>query len=331
MPRPRRRHRSCHEAAAYRAAADDLKTNFNQYLWDATAKTYLGGINADGSLRAVTCHAAMIALTSGIVPANRIADVRAYFLANYNSAITYPYTAFWALEQLYQIDTGARDAEALNYIRSKWAGVMTRTDTGTLTEGFNGGEACHNFGASCAYFLSSYVLGARMDGPASANKLVIEPRPGGLPSASGSVVTELGVVPVSWTLVNGKLDLACTVPAGPPRACASRNSPRKKSAACPGRRAGGQPAHRRSLFRSHGGGGKPPTHGGNTARLERRRLESLGPQRQQQLARLHRRALRIFSNAHVRFNEIGAANASVALSGTLHPPPSKPLQTSTIL
>jgi len=70
------------EAAAYRAAADAMKTNLNQYLWDAKANTYLGGINTDGSLPAVTCHAAMIALTCGIVPSNRIADVRSYFLAN---------------------------------------------------------------------------------------------------------------------------------------------------------------------------------------------------------------------------------------------------------
>jgi len=197
---------------------------------------------------------------------------------------------------------------------------MTRTDTGTLTEGFNGGEACHNFGASCAYFLSSHVLGARMDGPASANKLVIEFHPGGLPSASGNVVTELGVVPVSWTLVNGKIDLACTVPAG---ATARLRIPQLAEGKNPQLVLDGVPVAsplidgRYSEVTVAAGNHQLTAETllvwkGGVSNLwdlnaSNNWLDSTGA------------PSGFFSNAHVRFNEIGAANASVALSGNLSP------------
>jgi alpha-L-rhamnosidase len=227
------------QATIYRAAAAQLQASFNQHLWDATRGSYFGGLDTNGNVvtnddkgrplkETVTGHAAMLALDRGIVPPERLESVRKFFLATYNSAVGMPYTAFWALEQLYRLDDPARDAEALKYIRSKWADVMKRTDTGTLTEAFNGGAACHNFGASCAYFLSGYILGVRLDGPARDGKLLIEPRGSGLASARGKVVTELGVVPVTWSQTNGQWQLHCTVPDG---AAATLRLPRPETGA----------------------------------------------------------------------------------------------------
>ncbi len=309
------------EAANYRAAAEALRTSFNQYLWDPAVNTYFGGINADGSTRAATCHAAMIALDRGIVPTDRLAGTRAYFLANYSSAITMPYTAFWVLGQLYALDSRTRDIEALDYIREKWAGVMARTDTGTLTEGFNGGEACHNFGASCAYFLSSYVLGVRLDGAADANSLIIEPHPSGLPSAGGSVVTEHGVVPVSWTLANGKLNLSCTVPAG---TTARLRIPQLVDGKSPTLVLNGVPVAsplidgRYSEVTVAAGNHQLTAEtvldwkGGVASNLwdlnaSVNWIDSVGS------------PTGFFNNAHVRFNEAGAANPTVSLSGPLAP------------
>lgn len=213
------------QAASYRAAATQLQVSFNQHLWDATRGSYFGGLDSNGNVvtndtkgrqlqETVTGHAAMLALDRGIVPPERIESVRKFFLATYDSAVGMPYTAFWALEQLYRLDDPARDVEALKYIRSKWTDVMKRTDTGTLTEGFNGGAACHNFGASCAYFLSSYVLGVKLEGPAREGRLTIAPRLSGLKAARGAVVTELGVVPVAWTNTGGPFHFECEIPAG---------------------------------------------------------------------------------------------------------------------
>ena len=49
-----------------------------------------------------------------------------------------------------------------------------------------------------AYFLSSYVLGVRLDGPVQNKSLLIEPRLGDLTEAEGTVVTEFGPVTVAW-------------------------------------------------------------------------------------------------------------------------------------
>jgi hypothetical protein len=59
-------------------------------------------------------------------------------------------------------------------------------------------EACHNYGAVPAYFLSSYILGVRLDGPVWEKKLLIEPRLGDLTDAEGVVMTEYGPVSISW-------------------------------------------------------------------------------------------------------------------------------------
>jgi hypothetical protein len=135
--------------------------------------------------------------------------------ARARGGIDFPYTYFWMFRQLYAADTHERDIEALKQMRDKWKYMMSRTDTGTLVESFGGGEACHNFGASPAYFLSAYVLGARLDGPASERRLIIEPRLGDLARARGIVVTEVGTVDVEWTLTpQGALDFTVAVPDG---------------------------------------------------------------------------------------------------------------------
>jgi alpha-L-rhamnosidase len=98
--------------------------------------------------------------------------------------------------------------------------VELQQDAGTLSEKFvladgsGASESCHNYGAMPAWFLSSYVLGVRRDGPVWENKLLIEPRPGDLTSAEGIVATEHGPIPVSWRKVEGRLQISCTVPAG---------------------------------------------------------------------------------------------------------------------
>ncbi len=203
-------------AVRYRQAATDLRDAFNRVLWDESTHTYHAGVMEDGSLHAPTAHAALLALDRGIVPEARVAGVRSWLLDNYRKpgGIDFPYTYFWMFRQLYAVDTPERDVEAIQQMRSKWKHMMSRTDTGTLIESFGGGEACHNFGASPAYFLSAYVLGVRLDGPASDRHLLIEPRLGDLTNARGTVVTELGLVEVEWEHTRNGLSFSVTVPPG---------------------------------------------------------------------------------------------------------------------
>jgi hypothetical protein len=112
---------------------------------------------------------------------------------------------YWAFSQLYRIDAQRQDEEALSEMRRRWGPmVFHQGDAGTLPESFTdedgegATESCHNYGAVPAYFLSSYVLGVRREGAVAEGKLLIEPRLGNLSYAEGAVVTEFGVVPVSW-------------------------------------------------------------------------------------------------------------------------------------
>ncbi len=203
-------------ANRYRQAASELRDAFNRVLFDEPTKTYRAAVLDDGSLHPPTAHAALLALDRGIVPADLIESVRAWLFANYRArgGIDFPYTYFWMFHQLYAADTHERDVEMLRQMRDKWKPMMSRTDTGTLIESFGGGEACHNFGASPAYFLSAYVLGVRLDGPASDRLLLIEPRLGDLTQAAGTVVTELGLVEVSWARRDGEIRFSVQVPEG---------------------------------------------------------------------------------------------------------------------
>jgi alpha-L-rhamnosidase len=227
------------QSASYLEDATNLATAFDQDLWNASAGTYNSGI-LSGQTLGPTTHAALIALDRGIVPSNRLASVQSWFLANYQNPGTFnvasnpnyltwiqqvvginmPVSYYWVFNQLYRMDSHAMDTEALSEIRRRWTGMVTeRTDTGTTTETFTdvggGSESCHNYGAVPAWFLSSYVLGVRLEGPVWTNRILIEPRLGDLTFAEGVVVTEHGPVPVSWNQSDGGLlSFSFTVPAG---------------------------------------------------------------------------------------------------------------------
>jgi len=219
---------------SYEQEAQALAAAINQYLWNEQAKTYQSGFVKDAVL-GPTAHAALLALDRGVVPPERIASVRHWFLANYRrpagfhcgqnddyekmvatrAGIGMPVTYYWVFQEFYRMDEPGMDVEALDEMRRRWARMVnTSTDTGTLWEMFTGPESCHNYGAVPAYFLSSFVLGVRLDGPVGNQRLVIEPRLGDLTSAEGVVVTEFGPVPVSWKRQGRELAFRFEVPKG---------------------------------------------------------------------------------------------------------------------
>jgi alpha-L-rhamnosidase len=229
------------QTKTYSTAADALHTAYNARLWNADKQAYSAGFHKDGKL-GPTVHAQLLALYSGLVPDDRLAATRAWFLANYKNpgsgivigpkpnyltliankaGLDMPIMYYWAFTELYRADTAAMDQEAISEMRRRWKNMVHfLQDAGTLSESFvndqGGGmhESCHNYGAIPAYFLSSFVLGPRVTGPHGNRRLLIEPRPADLTYASGTVVTDLGPVPVSWTKHDGKFDLSCTIPPG---------------------------------------------------------------------------------------------------------------------
>jgi hypothetical protein len=92
--------------------------------------------------------------------------------------------------------------------------MMKEKQTGTLSEGFDNGDLCHNFGAVPAYFLSAKVLGASTILPLKNKQIQIQPQLGDLTYAEGTVVTELGLVKLKWKKSANKLAFSITVPNG---------------------------------------------------------------------------------------------------------------------
>jgi alpha-L-rhamnosidase len=222
------------QAEDFAKAAAALAESFNQQLWNAAEGTYDSGFSKD-KLLGPTSHASLLALDRGIVPQDRLPSVRKWFLAHYQrpgsfhccenpdfekmvadrAGINMPVTYYWVFQELYRMNSAAMDREALKEMRRRWGRMVRESnDTGTLWETFDGSESCHNYGAVPAYFLSSYVLGVRLDGPIWNKRLLIEPRLGDLTKAEGVVVTEFGPVPVAWERQDAELAFRFRVPKG---------------------------------------------------------------------------------------------------------------------
>ncbi len=218
------------QAAAFDKDASDLATAFNTVLWDEKNGTYFSGYGADeaktraelqerkvnltfeNNLIAPTMLPALFALDQGIVPPSRRERVTRYLFANRNQADRIM-MFYYLFRQMYEANTPAFDQEVLGALRKKWKG-MANWPWQTSWEEFNGASKAHIYGMFPGYYLSSYVLGVRLDGPVWNKRLLIEPRLGDLTSAEGVVVTEHGPVPVSWKAETGKLTFRFEVPAG---------------------------------------------------------------------------------------------------------------------
>ena len=71
----------------------------------------------------------------------------------------------------------------------------------------------HGWSSGAAPALSGYVLGVRPTSP-GFKTFVVDPNPGDLAWAKGSVPTPHGDIRVSWTMRGGKLRLSVTAPPG---------------------------------------------------------------------------------------------------------------------
>jgi alpha-L-rhamnosidase len=227
------------DAAKFDHAAKDLSAAFNHVLWDEKEGTYYSGYDTDpgeipaefknpgppprwhlkpkpptltNRLIAPTVFPALFALDQEIVPEDRRDRVTKYLLSQPDpDARVIFYYYYW--KQLYAANQPQLDQRVLDIMRKKWK-AMANGSWQTTWEEFQGGSQAHCYGMFPGYFLSAYVLGVRLDGPATGKRLLINPRLGDLSRAEGTVVTEFGPVPVSWKTNAGHLDFAFTVPAG---------------------------------------------------------------------------------------------------------------------
>lgn len=227
------------QAAAYTLAAEALGDAFNGLLWDETEQAYSAGF-LDGEKLPPSVHAQLMALYSGLAVPERLASTRAWFLKNFRNpgsglvigpkpdfrellakraGLGMPVMFYWAFTELYRMDTSEADLLAVDEMRRRWEHMVGfLQDAGTLSESFvderGGGmsESCHNYGSIPAYFLSSYLLGIRVEDFSGEARLIINPRPAGIRRAKGVVVTPYGPVSMAWEIRNGEWLLEFAVP-----------------------------------------------------------------------------------------------------------------------
>ena len=218
------------DAPRLETEAKALATAFNTVLWNEEVGTYYSGFyseadraRADSRAKGMklrvgndliepTMFPALWALDQEIVPAERSARVIDYLFksrAQANRIMTF----YYLTKQMYQADTDVFDREILATFRMNWK-AQTESGWQTTWEEFNGASKAHCYGMFPGYFLSAYVLGVRPDLPASQKRILIEPHLGDLTSAEGSVVTELGLVPIAWKSNERGLTFSFEVPAG---------------------------------------------------------------------------------------------------------------------
>ena len=110
-----------------------------------------------------------------------------------------PFFEFFLLEAYQQ---EGRDQEFIDTIREDW-GFMVDMGATTFWEMWSGRGGrltrshCHGWSAAPTFFLGTWVLGVRPDGP-GFQPCIIEPHPGSLAWCRGRVPTPLGDVDVQW-------------------------------------------------------------------------------------------------------------------------------------
>ena len=225
-------------AEQYSEAAEVLARAYNKYLWDESAGTYYAGlkksekkllspwphepwkayyasIDQNGESFPPTVQAAVMALSRGPVPEDRLASVQKYLFANHYDFVS-PLSYLFAFEAFYKMNTDEADQEVINAMRKRWSVMVGRKMPGTLGEQFDDKSYyCHDFGPIPSSFIGSYIMGVRRDGPVEDKRIIIEPRLGDLTEVEGIVVTRHGPVPVEWKrLTSGGLDFRINIPEG---------------------------------------------------------------------------------------------------------------------
>jgi alpha-L-rhamnosidase len=216
---------------ALSGSAERLQSNFNALLWNPKEGTYDGALFGLGSKTSEqlngrmfpgpivdgryqpTVQAALFALYSGIVPAEKENTVRNWILAHLDQ-VEGPMSHYYLFHALYRMQTEAQDQEVVARIKTGWKDqVASPWQTAWEDLSHTGGSKVHMYGIVPGYFLTAFILGARRMGPVTDRTILIEPRCGNLTSAEGIAVTEFGPVKMKWSKASDDgISIECDLP-----------------------------------------------------------------------------------------------------------------------
>jgi len=219
------------DSARFAGEADRLSKLINTVLWDEKSGAYFSGYFSDAEvatnaavkkplkmpcingLTPPTLHANVFALDRGVVPPERRDRVIASMLNEAPEKLSGSIMVYYYLmKQMYLLDRLELDERVLDMFRQGWE-PMVENAWQCSWEEFQGGSKAHIYGMYPGYLLSSYVLGVRRDAPVWKHQIIIEPHLADLTQAEGVVVTEFGLVKVSWKREREGLRFQINVPA----------------------------------------------------------------------------------------------------------------------
>ncbi|MGH9344615.1 MAG: alpha-L-rhamnosidase C-terminal domain-containing protein, partial [Terriglobia bacterium] len=200
-----------HDAEDYAQRERTTLASFQRVLFNEKTGLYRDGIGTDHS----SLHANLFPLAFGLVPKDKRAYV-AEWLAKQGMKCSV-YAAQYLLEGLFE--NGQSEAAVEEMIAPGDRSWRHMVDSGaTITweawdERYKPNlDWTHAWGAAPANLLPRFVLGVQVNEP-GWSEARIEPHPGGLRFASGTVPTPRGTISVSWKMAR-RFALSVALPAG---------------------------------------------------------------------------------------------------------------------
>jgi hypothetical protein len=210
------------EARGYAAQAAELKSSFQQALWDDAAGCFADS-RIDGKLsRTIRLHTNILALAHGLVPEGKLDSVLAHVLAGLeeNPLHVKDYArghvgAFFFNYVYHALAEHGQAAAAERAIRRHY-GPMRQEGSAAIWEHFSGmqGELNLAICASPVSWLRERTLGVRQPVPGKPDTVLIAPESETLDWARGVVPHRRGAIRVDWRIDGRRLLLRHAVPKG---------------------------------------------------------------------------------------------------------------------
>jgi hypothetical protein len=185
--------------------------SFQRVLFDERTGLYRDGVGTDH----VSLHANLFPLAFGLVPEDKRAHVAAWLARQGMRGSVY--AAQYLLEGLFENGQARAALEEMTASGDRSWRHMVDSGTTVTWEAWDqrykpNQDWNHAWGAAPANLLPRFVLGVQVSRP-GWNEAEIEPHPGGLQFASGTVPTPRGTVSVAWKAAP-RFTLSAKLPAG---------------------------------------------------------------------------------------------------------------------
>lgn len=199
------------DAEDYARRERETLASFQRVLFDENAGLYRDGVGTDH----ISLHANLFPLAFGLVPQDKRAHVAEWVVAQGMRASVY--AAQYLLEGLFENGQSKAALEEMTAPGDRSWRHMVESGTTITWEAWDqrykpNQDWTHAWGAAPANLLPRFVLGIEVSKP-GWSEAEIEPHPGGLQFANGTVPTPKGTIRVAWKS-SPRFTLTATLPAG---------------------------------------------------------------------------------------------------------------------